>query len=154
MHVRVWRIWWLLVCYWLAQNLLRPNRFLQYPHWTLYTVDCTHVLELPGRNIFSFLLPGMNMLFTYHMSLAQKAAITISACFVNTFVKASLFHCCPASSLNILNMKFKYIGSSICMHMQVWILFLWSIILLSCTFNCIYHLPKFTKGSSKSDGSD
>ena len=62
-----WWIWWLLVCYWLAQNLLRQNSFLQYPHWTMYTVDCTHVLELPGRNIFSYLLPGMNMLFTYHM---------------------------------------------------------------------------------------
>ena len=61
MHNCLWRIWWLLVCYWLAQNLLRPNWFLQYPHWTVYTVDCTHVMELPGMNIFSYLLPGITI---------------------------------------------------------------------------------------------
>ena len=44
-----------------GSNLLRPIWFLQYPHWTLYTVDCTHVLEQPGMNIFSYVIPGMNI---------------------------------------------------------------------------------------------
>ena len=72
-------------CYWLAQNLLRPNRFLQYPHWTLYTVDCTHVLEICTRDEYFQLLTTKNKYIhqpCQPMLLAPKAAIAISTCFL------------------------------------------------------------------------
>ena len=52
-------------------------------HWTLYTVDCTHVKDLLGMNIFSSFYQGWicwsHTICVLKLSLVQKAAI--SACF-------------------------------------------------------------------------